>query len=68
MIDLIVKLGNDEELDEKHKDHALINDRTYRNCRECHIDPDWLLVYKKQDDKLILLLFATGSHSELFKK
>jgi mRNA interferase YafQ len=39
----------------------------YRDCEECHITPDWLLIYKVHDNNLILLLFATGSHSDLFK-
>lgn len=68
LIDIVVKLGNNEELDVKYRDHDLINDKNYKDCRECHITPDWLLIYKKQDDKLILVLFATGSHSELFNK
>ena len=45
-----------------------INDKTYKNCSECHIRPDWLLIYKYVDDKLVLVLFAIGSHSELFNK
>ena len=62
------KLASDEKLDVNYKDHALINNKIYKNCRECHIEPDWLLVYKIKEDKLILLLYATGSHSELFDK
>jgi len=66
--ELLIKIANNEILETKYKDHFLINDKTYKNCRECHIEPDWLLIYKIEDDELILLLFATGSHSELFKK
>ena len=62
----IEKLARLEILDSKYKDHNLINDKYYKNCRECHIEPDWLLVYKYEDNKLNLLLIATGSHSELF--
>lgn len=40
--------------------------KKYKNCFECHIEPDWLLVYKIDKEYLILLLYATGSHSELF--
>ena len=65
---VIDKLTNKEVLDPKYKDHNLINDKYYKNCRECHIEPDWLLVYQYEDDKLNLLLVATGSHSELFNK
>ena len=65
---VIEKLANKEKLDSKYKDHNLINDKYYKNCRECHIKPNWLLVYQYEDDKLNLLLMATGSHSELFNK
>ena len=43
-------------------------DKIYYDCYECHISPDWLLIYKIENEQLILLLFATGSHSELFNK
>jgi len=60
-------LANGKELDYKYRNHKLINNRKYKECYECHIEPDWLLIYKYDHDKLILLLFSTGSHSELFK-
>lgn len=45
----------------------MLNDsKNYKNCRECHIEPDWLLVYQYVDNQLILILVATGSHSDLF--
>ena len=66
--EVITKLANKEELEKKYKDHQLINNRIYKNCRECHITPDWLLIYKYDENTLVLLLFATGSHSELFNK
>nr|WP_278777480.1 type II toxin-antitoxin system YafQ family toxin [Helicobacter pullorum] len=59
------KLANDEALEPKHKDHALKGE--YTGYRECHIEPDLLLIYKKQDDILVLVCFRLGSHSELFK-
>lgn len=65
---VIEKLANNEVLEQKYKDHSLINDKYYKNCRECHIEPDWLLIYQYQDDELILLLLSTGSHSDLFNK
>lgn len=68
LYDVIETLANGEELDEKYKNHKLIDDKTYKDCNECHITSDWLLVYKIQDKELILLLFAIGSHSELFDK
>lgn len=53
-------------LDEKYHDHALSGD--YKGFRECHIKPDWLLVYLIENDILTLTLVDTGSHSDLFKK
>ena len=61
-------LANKEPLDMKYKDHQLIDDKTYKNCRECHITTDWLLIYKYEDEILVLVLFATGRHSELLNK
>lgn len=66
LISIVEKLANKEKLDTKYKDHQLINNNTYKDCRECHIEPDWLLIYKYKDNTLILVLFAIGSHSELF--
>lgn len=68
LLEVITKLANLEILDPKYRNHNLINDKTYKDCSECHIKPDWLLIYKYVDDKLILVLFATGSYSELFSK
>lgn len=68
LIEVLEVLANGEELDEKYKNHKLINDKTFKDCNECHITPDWLLVYKIQDNELVLLLFATGTHSDLFNK
>ena len=65
---IVENLSNGAVLEEKYKDHNLVNNKYFDECRECHIEPDWLLVYKYTDDKLILLLVETGSHSELFKK
>lgn len=67
LINVIKMLANGEELDINYKNHKLINNNYFDNCYECHIEPDWLLVYKVYNNELILLLFATGSHSELFK-
>ena len=66
LLEIITKLANLEELEPKYKNHNLINDKIYKDCSECHLKPDWLLIYKYVDDKLVLLLFATGSHSDLF--
>lgn len=64
--DLIRRLANCESLDAKYRDHSLSGN--WQSFRECHITPDWLLIYKIENDKLILTLSRTGSHSELFKK
>ena len=63
---IIDKLARFETLDSKHKDHNLINDKYYKNCRECHIEPDWLLIYRQTSEEL--QLYRTGTHSDLFKK
>ena len=65
--DVIDKLARHGTLETKYRDHSLINDKYYKNCRECHIESDWLLVYQIDDNKLNLLLVATGSHSEIFR-
>ena len=57
-------LAAGETLPEKNKDHALTGNRV--GHRECHILPDWLLVYRVEDDVLVLTLTRTGSHSDLF--
>ena len=67
-LEVLNVIANGKELAEKYKNHKLINDKIFKECYECHIQPDWLLVYKVQDNELVLLLFATGSHSDLFNK
>lgn len=61
---VIDKLSNGEKLDQKFRDHDLGGN--FKGCRECHIEPDWLLVYEIFDDCLVLVLNRTGSHSDLF--
>lgn len=63
---VIDKLANKEELDPKYKNHNLLNDKYYKDCCECHIEPDWLLVYHYDNNELVLLLVNIGSHSEIF--
>ena len=67
-LEVLNVIANGKELAEKYKNHKLINNKIFKECYECHIQPDWLLVYKVQDNELVLLLFATGSHSDLFNK
>ena len=64
--DVIAALAMGETLPEKNKDHALTGN--WVGHRECHIQPDWLLVYRVEDDVLVLTLSRTGSHSDLFGK
>ena len=63
---VVKKLANGETLDLKFRDHALQDTKYYRNCRECHIEPDWILTYKYNDNQIILYLIETGSHSDIF--
>lgn len=64
--EVIIKLSNNEELDLKYKDHKLIGN--FVDCRECHIKPDLLLIYRINNDILELALTRVASHSSLFKK
>lgn len=61
--DIVNKLQNGEKLPDNNRDHALSGD--WKGYRECHILPDWLLVYKISDEQLVLSLTRTGSHSDL---
>ena len=64
LLEVVEKLANDETLAEKYHDHELKGE--WNNFRECHIKPDWLLIYQKNGQELILTLTRTGSHSDLF--
>ena len=64
--DIIRALSRGESLPEKNRDHALTGD--WIGHRECHIQPDWLLIYRIEGDVLVLTLARTGSHSDLFGK
>lgn len=57
-------LAAEESLPEKYRDHSLTGDD--KGFRECHIEPDWLLIYRIQEEVLELFLFRPGSHSDLF--
>ncbi|MCM1043391.1 MAG: type II toxin-antitoxin system YafQ family toxin [Corallococcus sp.] len=63
---VILLLANEQPLPEKYRDHALTNSREHKDVRECHIQSDWLLIYKICNDSLILKLIRTGTHSDLF--
>lgn len=57
-------LCNEQPLPQSYRDHGLVGD--YSGHRECHITPDWLLIYKIEKDILTLTLTRTGTHSDLF--
>ena len=65
LFDVIDVLANGGTLEDKYRDHDLTG--SFKGCRECHIEPDWLLIYEIDNDILILVLNRVGSHSELFK-
>ena len=62
--EIIKKLANGETLPKKNKDHLLTGN--YTGKRECHITPDWLLIYEIDGENLFLYLTGTGTHSDLF--
>jgi len=61
--EIILLLADGQPLPEKNRDHALTGD--WIGFRECHIMPDWLLIYKQEEDTLVLTLTRTGTHSDL---
>lgn len=63
--EIIDLLADGKSLPEKNRDHEL--NGNFKGFRECHIQPDWLLIYEISDSELILFLTRTGSHSDLFK-
>ena len=65
LFNIIEKLANGIKLDDKYKDHQLSGN--YTGYRECHIEPDWLLIYKIINNELSLVLTRTASHSDLFR-
>ena len=65
LLELIIDtLLDDKPLNERHHDHALTGD--YIGFRECHVQSDWLLIYRVERDELVLIAARTGTHSDLF--
>ena len=62
---VVETLAAGQALDAKYRDHSLSG--TYSGFRECHITPDWLLIYRIHEQQLLLFLSRTGTHSDLFK-
>lgn len=60
--DIIRKLATGQPLDIRHRDHALVGN--WASFRECHIEPDWLLIYRIESDVLVLTLVRTGTHGD----
>ena len=58
-------LQEGKTLPEKYRDHSLSGN--YKGYRECHINPDWLLIYKRKEAIMVVSLYRTGTHSDLFK-
>lgn len=61
---IVDRLAQGETLPAKHRDHSLTGD--YIGFRECHIQPDWLLIYRNDGEALMLFLMRTGTHADLF--
>ena len=61
---IVDRLAQGETLPAKHRDHSLTGD--YIGFRECHIQPDWLLIYRTEEEALMLFLMRTGTHADLF--
>ncbi len=61
---VVERLANGLELEPRYRDHGLTGN--FKGCRECHILPDWLLIYEIIEDAVVLMLYRSGSHSELF--
>ncbi len=67
LMDFVVdSLADGKVLESKYKDHALVGN--HKGYRECHINPDWLLIYKYSKNELILFLIDTGAHRDVFPK
>ena len=68
LIEVIELLANQLDLPTKYRDHQLTDSKDFKGVRELHIQPDWLLVYKIDNKRLILELIRTGTHSDIFAK
>ena len=64
--DVVTMLLAREPLPAKYKDHPLTGN--WAGYRDCHIEPDWILIYRIEEDQLVLLATRTGSHADLFKE
>lgn len=62
-LEIVTRLASGEKLESRYRDHTLGGE--YHDCSECHIEPDWLLIYRLTEEELVLI--RTGSHSDLFE-
>ena len=62
--EVVTILANEQPLPDRYRDHSLSGN--YSGYRECHILPDWLLIYRVFQDRLVLVLTRTGTHSDLY--
>jgi len=65
ILEIVEKLANDQKLEAKYKDHLLAGN--FKGCRECHVKPNLLLIYKVRDKVIELALVETGNHFSLFR-
>lgn len=65
LFEIVNILANGHALEAKYRDHELSGN--YKGVRECHVEPDWLLVYEIRNEVLVLMLYRLGSHAELFR-
>jgi mRNA interferase YafQ len=63
LLEMVTRLASGEKLEPRYKDHTLGGE--YSDCRECHIESDWLLIHRLTGEELVLI--RTGSHSDLFE-
>ncbi len=63
LAEVVSMLQRGERLPERYRDHALVGSRS--GLRDCHIQPDWVLIYEVREEDVVLLLLETGSHSDL---
>jgi mRNA interferase YafQ len=63
LLEMVTRLASGEKLESRFKDHA--HGGEYSDCRECHIESDWLLIYRLSEEEIVLI--RTGSHADLFE-
>lgn len=67
LAEVVQMLCKEQQLPVQYHDHPLNDSKYYKGSRECHITPDWLLIYRTNKENLLLTMIRTGSHGDLFK-